>query len=175
MWSGVRIPKAETESRSRRCPYTTPHEVITSYRIPDRMFCFYIPLFLWVIAKLAHLFTLSVFEMTIFQHQRMCCDYCDVTLLHCSRNKSMHVATMDGGRGDGKGWDSWTPALIKFIINTIQHSLGYWPTIGLYFIRYIKITTFIWCAVCGEIVPHTGDPQQINIPVYLLKSRQYTY
>ncbi len=31
------------------------------------------------------------------------CDYCDVTLLHCSTNNSMHIATMDGGRGIERG------------------------------------------------------------------------
>ncbi len=28
--------KAETEGQSRRCSYATPHEVITSYRLPDK-------------------------------------------------------------------------------------------------------------------------------------------
>ncbi len=152
MWSGIGIAKAGTEGRSPNC------------------FMSYV-----LIAKLAHFFTLSVFEMTPFQPLHFIsahCDYCDVILLHCSTNKSIHVATMGNGRGDGKGWDSWKPALIKFIINTIPHSLGCWPTIVLYFIQYKKKTTFIWCAVCGQIVPHTGDPQQIitKLCIYL-KSR----
>ncbi len=36
VWSGVGIPKAETEGRSHRCFYATPHTVITSYRLPDK-------------------------------------------------------------------------------------------------------------------------------------------
>ncbi len=36
VWSGVGIPKAETEGRIHMCSYATPHEEITSYRLPDK-------------------------------------------------------------------------------------------------------------------------------------------
>ncbi len=167
MWSGVGIPKAETEGRSRRCSYATPHKVITSYRLSDKG-CF---------AFISHCFISDCKISTFFHFVSVwddpfpapafisaSCDYCDVTLLHCSTNNSMS--------GHGKGWDSWKGTLIKFIINTILHSLVYWTTISLYFIRYKKKNTFIWCAVCGEIVLHTGDQEQIitYLCIYL-KSR----
>ncbi len=36
VWSGIGIPKAETEGRSRRCSYATPQEVISSCRLSDK-------------------------------------------------------------------------------------------------------------------------------------------
>ncbi len=33
---GIGIPKAETEGGSCRCSYVIPHEVITSYILPDK-------------------------------------------------------------------------------------------------------------------------------------------
>ncbi len=34
VWSGIGITKTETKGRSRRGSYATPHELITSYRLP---------------------------------------------------------------------------------------------------------------------------------------------
>ncbi len=34
--TGVPTPKAETEGRSHRCSYATPHKVITTYGLPDK-------------------------------------------------------------------------------------------------------------------------------------------
>ncbi len=99
--------------------------------------------------KVSTFFTLLVIEMIPFQplHLITVCVLWLLSLLHCTTNKLMCIATMDGGRGTERGE----------IAKNQQ-----WPTIGLHFIRYKKKTnTFIWCAVCGEIVPHTGDPQQI--------------
>ncbi len=56
-----------------------------------------------MIAKLAKSFALSIFEITPFQCLHFIgahCDSCDVTLLHCSTNNSMPIATMDGGKGE---------------------------------------------------------------------------
>ncbi len=36
VWSGVGTPKAYTKGQSRRCSYATPHEVVTSYKLPDK-------------------------------------------------------------------------------------------------------------------------------------------
>ncbi len=154
VWSGIRIPKAETKGRSRRCSYATPHEVITSYRCPDKE-CF---------AFISHCFMSDCKISTLWQCLRwpLSSPYIlsvrAVTIV--TSHYSTHCSTNNSVWGDGKGWDSWKGALIKFIINTL-HSLVYWPTIGLYFIKYKKKNTFIWCAVCGEIVLYTGDPQQI--------------
>ncbi len=87
MWSGVGISKAETEGRSRRCSYATPHEVITSYRLLDKGCFAFISHCLMSDCKDSTFFTLSAFEMIPFQPLQLvgaCCDYCDVTLLHCN-------------------------------------------------------------------------------------------
>ncbi len=54
--------------------------------------------------------------------------------------------------GDGKHSYSQRgkAELIKFIINTISHSLGFRLSIGLSFVRYKNKTTFVWCTVCGD-------------------------
>ncbi len=154
VWSGIGIPKAEPRGRSHSCCNVTPHEVIISYRLPDKE-CF---------AFISECF-MNNCKISIFfawdDPFPAICDYCDITLIHCSKNKSMRVTTMDGWRGDIKGWDRWKWPLTKFILNTILPSLGYWPTIVPYCIRYKKKITIIWCAVCWEIFPHTCDPQQI--------------
>ncbi len=36
VWSGAGTPKADLEGRSHMCSYATPHDVITSYRLPDK-------------------------------------------------------------------------------------------------------------------------------------------
>ncbi len=121
----------------------------------------------WVTAKLAHLFTFWVFEMTPFQPLHFISVlwllWHHTTPLQHTHNW-MHVVTMNSGRGYWKGWDNWKGVLIKFIINTIVHSLEYWPTIGLYFITYKKKATFI-CTVCGKIAPHRWSTTYYNIPV----------
>ncbi len=39
VWSCIGTPKAETEGPCHMCSYATPHEVIPSYRLPDKS-CF---------------------------------------------------------------------------------------------------------------------------------------
>ncbi len=123
------------------------------------MFCFYIPLFykqLQVIFSPCQCLRWPLSSPYILLLRAVTAHYSTA-----AQTNQCVYATVDGGMGDRKGWDISKGALMKFIITTILYSLGYWPTIGLYFIRYKKKTTFIWCALCGEIVPHTGDPQQI--------------
>ncbi len=170
MWSGVGIPKAETEGRSRRCSYATPHEVITSYRLPDKG-CF---------AFISHCFMIDCKISTFFHFVSVWDDpFPAPTFISALWLLWRHTTPLQHKQfnvRDEKGWDSWKGRLIKFIINTIIHSLVYWTIIGLYFIRYIKKNTFIWYAICGEIVLHTGDLQQIiaYLCIYL-KSREYTH
>ncbi len=145
------IPKAETKGRSHRCPYTTPHEVITSYRLPDKgCFAFISHCFMSDCKICTFCLTLLMFEMTLFQPLHLSVRAVTIVTSHYSTAAQTIQC-------EGMERDSWKGALIKFIINTIQHSLVYWTTIGLNFIRYKKKTTFIRCAVCGEIVLHTGD------------------
>ncbi len=94
---------AETERRSCRCSYVTPHEVITSCRLPDK----------WCFAFISHCFMsdckvstffhfISVWDdpfpaPTFYQHAVMSHYYTVAQTIKCA-------ATMDGGRGrDGKG------------------------------------------------------------------------
>ncbi len=162
MWSGIGIPKAETDDRSHRSSYATPHEVITSYRLPDKGYfafiyhCFINDCKVSTFSHFVNVWNDPIPAPTFYQWVMWLLWHHISPLQHNCCNAP---AKMNSGRVDIKWWDSWKRALIKLIINTILHSLGYWPTIGLYFIRYKKKTTFIWCAVCGEIGPHTGDPQ----------------
>ncbi len=163
VWSGVGIPKAETEDRSHRCSDATPHEVITLYRLPDKG-CF---------DFISHCFMSDCKVSTFFHFVSVWDDsFPAPTFYQHALGLLLRHTTPLQHKQFRKGSDIWKGALIKLIINTILHSLGYWPTIGLYFIRYKKKTTFIWYAACGEIVPHTGDPQQIitYLCIYL-KSR----
>ncbi len=71
----------------------------------------------------------------------------------------INACMMDSGGLESVWWENWMGALIYFIIHTIQHSMGFWPTIGLSFISYkikspssdllyVEITLFVvWAQV----------------------------
>ncbi len=91
------MPKDETEGRSHRCSYATPYEVITSYRLPDKGCFAFISQSVMIVCKVrTFLFGMAPFQPLILS----ACDYCNVTLLNCSTNKSKHITTMDGVRGE---------------------------------------------------------------------------
>ncbi len=136
MWSGVGTPKAETEGRSHRCSYATPHEVITSYRLPDKgCLAFISHCFLWAIAKLAHFFHFvsvwdNPFPAPTFYR-------CTLWLLWSYTTPLQHKqfnAHSYNGWWEG-GWKG-VRELKRGTDNKYNTILLYWPTIGLYFIRY---------------------------------------
>ncbi len=107
VWSGVGIPKAETEGWRHRCSYATPHEVITPNRLPDKG-CF---------AFISHCFMSDCKVSTFFHFVSVWDDpflaptfyWCALWLLwhHTTplTTNSMCVATMDWGGGGLKGME----------------------------------------------------------------------
>ncbi len=139
MWSGVGIPKTETKGRSHRCCYATPHELITSYRLPNKKYFAFISHCFMSDCKVGTcIHFVSVWDEpfpapTFYRCMLWLLWFRTIPLQHKQFNMLSYNEWLEGDR---KGCDTWKGAMIKFIINTILHFLGYWLTIGLYFIRY---------------------------------------
>ncbi len=111
VWSGIGIRKAETEGQSCRCSYATPHEMITSSRLPDK----------GCLAFISHYFMSDCKISTFFHFVSVWDDpFLATTLYQCvvwllwrhtiplTAAQTVQCGVMERGEIDEKGhWLSW--------------------------------------------------------------------